>query len=165
MIASPLGGDLFPILSQITGSDWQNYSIRYIDLHDAILSSVTSSIVTGSIQNAVSASYAVFSRTSNSSSFSTNSQTASISITSSYALTASGFTNRSYNASIGDGTSQTFVLGHNLGTNSLLYSMYDVTSSQAVIPSLTFTDNNNASLHFSSVPAANQYSIVLFKPI
>lgn len=92
-----------------------------------------------------------------------SSGTGSNSLTASYALTASYYlpSSHSYVTQIGDGVNTEYVISHNLGTKNLVYSMFDVSSSNATIPDIFFINNDQVRLEFFNTVSLNQYELTL----
>lgn len=76
--------------------------------------------------------------------------------------TASGYGSRKYAASIGDGSTTSIVVTHNLGTKDLVWSLYDNSSPYAAfITDVQMTTVNTVTVVFATAPTSNQYRIVL----
>lgn len=66
-----------------------------------------------------------------------------------------------YSATIGDGVSTSFVVNHNLGTRSVLVSVYDAATYVEINCDKERTDANNLTLGFASPPATGAYVVVV----
>lgn len=69
--------------------------------------------------------------------------------------------NSVYTANVGDGTSTSYVITHNLGTRSVVVSLYDAVTYQRVNCDVYFTSTNTITLTFATAPATNAYVCVI----
>ncbi len=75
---------------------------------------------------------------------------------------ANGYGSRKYSADIGDGSSTSITVTHNLGTKDLIWSLYDKSTPYAAfITDVQFTTVNTVTVIFSTAPTSGQYRIVL----
>lgn len=68
---------------------------------------------------------------------------------------------RKFAATIGNGSSTSIAVTHNLGTRDVTYSIYDATSFTFVDTDAVSTDANNLTLTFAVAPTTNQYRVVV----
>ncbi len=81
-----------------------------------------------------------------------------------YWATASGGGSLStYSANVGNGTSNSFTITHNLNSNSLLFTTREISTGYIVYPDIKQTTTNACLLEFASNPTANQYVILVVK--
>jgi hypothetical protein len=67
-----------------------------------------------------------------------------------------------YAVNVGDGTTTTFTITHNLGTNDVLAQVYTLASTfDMVFPDIQFTTTNTITLIFAIAPTVNQYRVVV----
>lgn len=67
----------------------------------------------------------------------------------------------SYTANVGDGTSTSIVITHNLGTRNVVVNLYDATTYQQVNCDIYRTSTNTITLTFAVAPATNAYVCVV----
>ena len=72
----------------------------------------------------------------------------------------SGSVNK-YATTIGDGSTTTFTINHNLGTQDIIASGIAVTSKQNIWLEYTIVDDNNISVVFDAAPAASSIKIII----
>jgi hypothetical protein len=72
-------------------------------------------------------------------------------------LFAAGGGSATYTANVGDASTTTFALTHNLNKTNLLLAIRDVSSGYFVYPDVIYTNTNSCSIVFSTAPTANQY--------
>ena len=72
-----------------------------------------------------------------------------------------GGSNTSYTTFIGDGTSTTFTVPHNLGTTDVLISVYIVATGEEIACDKARTGINTVSLTFATAPAYDAYRAVI----
>ncbi len=76
--------------------------------------------------------------------------------------TANGYGSRKYAANIGDGSSTSITVTHNLGTKDLVWNLYDNTTPfAAFITDIQMTTTNTVTIIFATAPTTNQYRVVL----
>lgn len=68
---------------------------------------------------------------------------------------------RKFAASIGNGSSTSIAVTHNLGTRDVTVAVYDNTTFEEVLPDVVHTDANNVTLTFATAPATNAYRVVV----
>ena len=66
-----------------------------------------------------------------------------------------------YATTIGDGSTTTFTINHNLGTQDIIASGIAVTSNQNIWLEYTIVDDNNISVVFDAAPAASSIKIII----
>jgi hypothetical protein len=67
-----------------------------------------------------------------------------------------------YASTIGDGTTTSIVVTHNLGTTDVSIQVYDTTNSNEVaFPNMQVTTTNTITLVFATAPATNQFRVVV----
>jgi len=69
----------------------------------------------------------------------------------------------SYKASIGDGTTLSYTVNHNLGSRDVLVELYDASSYETVIADITRTDTNNVTVAFTNAPTLNDIRVLIRK--
>ena len=69
---------------------------------------------------------------------------------------------RKYAASVGDGTSTSITITHNLGTRDVQVTLYDASSYAEVMADVAHATTNTVTLTFSVAPTSNQYRVVVF---
>ena len=69
---------------------------------------------------------------------------------------------RKYAAAVGDGTSTSITITHNLGTRDVQVTLYDATSYAEVMADVTHATTNTITLAFSVAPTSSQYRVVVF---
>ena len=69
---------------------------------------------------------------------------------------------RKYAASIGDGTSVSYVVTHNLGTKDVQVTLYDNTTNAEYLADVTHTSTTTITVAFSTAPTTNQIRVVVF---
>lgn len=70
-------------------------------------------------------------------------------------------TNHKYSETIGDGTSTSIVVTHNLGTQDIIVSVRDATTHAGVIVDWAATSTTALTLIFVSAPAADSYRVTV----
>lgn len=68
---------------------------------------------------------------------------------------------RKFASSVGNGSSTSIAVTHNLGTRDITYSVYDSATYEFVDVDGTATDTNTLTLTFGSAPASNAYRVVV----
>ena len=68
---------------------------------------------------------------------------------------------RKYAANIGNGTSTTIKVTHNLGTEDVTVTVREVSSKQIVMADVQIVDGNSINILFASAPASNTYRVVV----
>lgn len=68
---------------------------------------------------------------------------------------------RKYAANIGDGSSTSIAVAHNLGTRDVVVSVHDSATFDEVVPDVAKTDANTVTVSFASAPAANAYRVTV----
>jgi hypothetical protein len=68
---------------------------------------------------------------------------------------------RKYATNIGNGSSTSIAVTHNLGTNDVVVAVYDSTTKEDVAPDVVRTDTNTVTLTFAVAPASNAYRCVV----
>lgn len=66
-----------------------------------------------------------------------------------------------YATTIGDGSTTTFAINHNLGTQDIIASGIAVASKQNIWLEYTIVDDNNISVVFDAAPAASSIKIII----
>jgi len=66
-----------------------------------------------------------------------------------------------YDSLIGDAINHTFIVNHNLNSDTVYPTVYDAASNQLVITGSSVIDANNIRINFSFVPSVNQYKVVV----
>ena len=66
-----------------------------------------------------------------------------------------------YTTTIGDGSTTSIVVTHNLGTRDVEISVYDATTFEEVYPDKFHTSANTATIVFGTAPATNAYNVVV----
>lgn len=75
---------------------------------------------------------------------------------------ASGYGVRKVSASIGDGSSISFVITHNLNTQDIIVSVHETASAFAVVfTDVEITSVNTITVRFTNAPSSNQYRVVI----
>lgn len=69
---------------------------------------------------------------------------------------------RKYAASIGDGSSLSYVVTHNLGTKDVHVTLYDNTTNAEYLADVTHTSTTTITVAFSTAPTTNQIRVVVF---
>jgi hypothetical protein len=69
---------------------------------------------------------------------------------------------RKYAAAVGDGTSTSITVTHNLGTRDVQVTLYDASSYAEVMADVTHATTNTITLAFSVAPTSSQYRVVVF---
>lgn len=73
---------------------------------------------------------------------------------------SSGSVNK-FSTSVGNGSSTTITVNHNLGTTDVTVMVYDNSTKAVVEPGVTVTDSDNVTLDFTIAPTSNQYRVVV----
>lgn len=68
---------------------------------------------------------------------------------------------RKYAANIGDGSSTTIKVTHNLGTEDVTVAVREVSSKQIVMADVQIVDSNSINILFASAPTSGQYRVVV----
>lgn len=68
---------------------------------------------------------------------------------------------RKYAANIGDGSTTSIVVTHNLGTRDVDVTVYDSSSYAVVYPDVTITSTTTVTVIFAVAPASNAYRVVV----
>lgn len=68
---------------------------------------------------------------------------------------------RKFAASIGDGTTTTYVVTHNLGTTDITVGLHEVSSGASWLPDITARATNTVTLVFATAPASNFFRVVV----
>lgn len=68
---------------------------------------------------------------------------------------------RKYAATIGNGSSTSIAVTHNLGTRDITFSVYDSSTNEFVEVDAVATDTNTLTLTFASAPATSAYRVVV----
>jgi len=67
-----------------------------------------------------------------------------------------------YSTSVGDGVSTSYVINHNLGSQSVVVQVRQASTPFAVVhPDIQITDANNVTLVFDAAPSSGQYSVIV----
>lgn len=66
-----------------------------------------------------------------------------------------------YSATIGNGSANTFIITHNLGTQNIFTSIRDTATNYFVYPDIKYNNTNSITIEFSSVPTANSYYVAI----
>lgn len=69
---------------------------------------------------------------------------------------------RKYSANVGDGTSTSITVTHNLNTRDVQVTLYNATTYEEVLPDITHATVNTVTLGFAVAPTASQYRAVVF---
>lgn len=64
-----------------------------------------------------------------------------------------------YSGTVGDGTSTTITITHNLNKSNVFYSVRENSTGNTVYPDIGYANANAAILYFVSAPSVNQYAI------
>lgn len=70
-------------------------------------------------------------------------------------------TAKAFTQTIGDGTSTSFVINHNLNTRDIIIQVYDLTDYQDVEATIYRTTENEITVEFTNPPQENQYRVVI----
>lgn len=76
------------------------------------------------------------------------------------ALVADSFT-RKASANVGNGSSTSFAITHNLNTRDVVVNVYDNSTYDTVETDVVRTDANNVTVSFASAPSGNAYRVVI----
>jgi hypothetical protein len=68
---------------------------------------------------------------------------------------------RKYAANVGDNSSTSITITHNLGTRDVQVTLYDASSYAEVMCDVTHATTNTITLAFSTAPTTNQYRVVV----
>jgi hypothetical protein len=66
-----------------------------------------------------------------------------------------------YSETIGDGTEDTFVVSHNLGTSDVTVSVRDAATGEVVMVSVAISNNNAVTVEFASAPASDEFRVTV----
>lgn len=66
-----------------------------------------------------------------------------------------------YTETFGDGVATTFNITHNLGTRSLVFSLFNITTGEYDQGDYTYVDDNTTTISFNTAPTTNQYEITI----
>lgn len=66
-----------------------------------------------------------------------------------------------YTSNVGDGTSSTITVTHNLGTTDVIVSLYTAATGDVVFADVTHATTNTVTLAFATAPTSNQYKVVV----
>ena len=64
---------------------------------------------------------------------------------------------------IGDGTSSSFTINHQLSSMDLIYQVYDNNTQEVVLPHIKNTDADNTQITFSFTPSPSAYRVIIMK--
>ncbi|MCQ2010538.1 hypothetical protein NOM01_10975 [Sporolactobacillus sp. STSJ-5] len=76
-------------------------------------------------------------------------------------LTLSTYRTKKYAATIGDGTTTSFVIAHNLGTLDVAVMIREISTGAGVIPDITITGTNSINVAFATAPTSGQYRVTV----
>lgn len=79
------------------------------------------------------------------------------------AVTPSGLAARSYTESIGDGTTTSFTVTHDLETRNVMVQMYDASSYETVYAEVSRQSTTELNIRFNTAPAANDIVVLVTK--
>ena len=69
---------------------------------------------------------------------------------------------KSYATVVGNGSSLTYTVTHNLGTENIIPSTWQTASPyELVVPTYSIVDTNNITVTFASAPAVGAYNVVV----
>jgi hypothetical protein len=68
---------------------------------------------------------------------------------------------KKFAATIGDGSTTSIVVTHNLGTRDITYSIYDATGFQFYDTDVVSTSTNTATFTFPTAPTSNSLRVVI----
>lgn len=66
-----------------------------------------------------------------------------------------------YTANVGDGSSTSYTITHNLNDNNLLVKVKEISTGYTVYPDIQETSTNALSLQFVTAPTANQFYVIV----
>lgn len=67
-----------------------------------------------------------------------------------------------YYTTIGDGTSTTFTVTHNLNSQDIFVNVKEVTSGYFVYPTIQYSNTSSINVSFAYAPTSNQYGVLIF---
>lgn len=70
---------------------------------------------------------------------------------------------RSYQSNIGDGSSTSFKIEHNLNSKNIIVRLYDNTSNEEIYTDVYISDDNYITINTSVAPSENAIKVVIFK--
>jgi len=76
---------------------------------------------------------------------------------------AVNFSDFSYKESIGDGTTTSYAVDHNLGSKDVIVQLYDVSSFETVYADVTRTTTNRVTIDFASAPSTDDIRVLIQK--
>ena len=79
------------------------------------------------------------------------------------AVTPSGLAARSYTESIGDGTTNSFTVAHDLNTRNVMVQMYDASSYETVYAEVSRQSTTEINIRFNTAPATNDIVVLVTK--
>jgi hypothetical protein len=75
--------------------------------------------------------------------------------------TSNPLLSRTVAQNVGDGSNTSYTITHGLGTRDVSVQVYDTTTYATVISDVVRTDNDSATIDFSTAPASNAYRVVV----
>lgn len=67
----------------------------------------------------------------------------------------------SFTQTVGDGTTTTIAINHNLGTRDLSVTVRDTVTSEMVLANVLFTSTNTVTVRFNPAPTTGQYQVIV----